>query len=559
MIRNQVVNALEKATGIKNPALEFPENEQFGDYSSNAALVLSKERGVSPRKLAEEIVSKLEANKQFSEIVEKIEVAGPGFINFWLKKDTLVGNLIQIDKEKEKYGQLDFLKKKKIVLEFTDPNPFKEFHIGHLYTNTVGESLSRLLGAVGAEIKRVNYQGDIGLHVAKAIWGMLSKFRNESVSLNDLNKKPLEGRIKFMGEAYALGARAYEEDGVSKEEINSLNKKIFDKDPETLPVYQKGREWSLEYFEKIYKRLGTKFDSYYFESEVGRVGAEIVKENLEKGIFEKSNGAIIFPGSKYGLHDRVFINSLGLPTYEAKELGLAPTKYKNFKYDESIIITGNEINDYFKVLIKAMTLIYPELGQKTKHIGHGMVRLPEGKMSSRTGKVVTGEFLLDSVKGEAEKINKDSAEMVAIAAVKYSFLKVGIGNNITFDIGESLSLEGNSGPYLQYTVARTNSVLEKVDKKFSAKKATRLNEEEISTLRTLIRFSDVIETAAKNYSPNLICNYLYELASKYNAFYNKHRILDSDNLEFRLSLTSATGQVLKNGLILLGINAPERM
>jgi arginyl-tRNA synthetase len=544
---------LEKILGFD---VEATENPDFGDYSSNVAL-----RHKPPREFAEKLVAKLKADKKLGGIIDKIEIAGPGFINFWLKKDVLISNLTQIEGEKEKYGTTSSLKNKKIILEFTDPNPFKEFHIGHVYTNTVGESLSRLLEATGAEVHRVNYQGDVGLHVAKAIWGMMDKMKREEITLAGLSNKSLKERIVFMGESYALGSRVYEEDASTKEEINILNKKVFENDPDIKDLYQKGREWSLEYFETIYKRLGTKFDNYYFESEVGPKGEKIVKDGLKKGIFEESRGAIIFPGKKYGLHDRVFINSLGLPTYEAKELGLAPSKYEDFPYDQSIIITGNEINEYFKVLIKAMSLIYPALAKKTLHIGHGMVRLPEGKMSSRTGKVVTGESLLNEVKAEAAKINEASSEMVSIAAVKYAFLKVGVGHDMVYDIGESLSLEGNSGPYLQYTVARTNSVLVKSTFKGESFKGeySNLGNEELAVLRTLIRFSEVISASATSYSPNLLCNYLYDLAQKYNGFYNKDKIIGGENEEFRLALTAGVGQVLKNGLKILGIEAPERM
>jgi arginyl-tRNA synthetase len=586
MIKDQITKLLQKITGIKEINLEFPDNPEFGDYSSNIAMEMSSKsqfprsksqtnskipnsKFKNPRELAEYIVSKILINKSTNQPFDRVEVAGPGFINFWLKKDVLVNNLIQIDALKDKYGASSSLKGKKIVLEFTDPNPFKEFHIGHVYTNTVGESLSRLFESVGAEVRRVNYQGDIGLHVAKAIWGMMDKMKHEKVTIGGLSKKPLTERIKFMGEAYALGSSVYEEEASTKEEINILNKKIYKEDPEIKDLYKTGRKWSLEYFDTIYKRLGTKFNNYYFESEVEKLGQKIVEENLKKGIFEKSQGAIIFPGKKYGLHDRVFINSLGIPTYEAKELGLAPTKYKDFAYDQSIIITANEINEYFKVLIKAMSLIYPELGEKTLHIGHGMIRLPEGKMSSRTGKVITGASLLDEVKAGAAKINEESSEMVAIAAVKYAFLKVGIGKDIVYDIKESLSLEGNSGPYLQYTVARSNSVMQKAST-FKGEPLqgdySDLNEEELLVLRCLIKFPEIIETAAKSYSPNLLCNYLYELASKYNTFYNKYRIISeegktkSEKVEnFRLALTAGTGQVLKNGLKILGIQAPERM
>ena len=360
-------------------SFEHPENPEHGDYSTNVALVLGKQLNQNPRKIADLIHSRL--NIRDTGFVSEIKAEGLGFINFFLKQEYLIGELQEVIKKKEKYGQGD-AQKKKVMVEFTDPNPFKEFHIGHLYSNTVGESLSRLLEAQGAQVKRVNYQGDVGLHVAKAVWGMQRNLEEQHLSLKELAKKDLSVRMKFLGQSYAKGNQAYET-GNAKEDIESLNAKIFALDKEIKELYQQGRKWSLEYFEQIYKRLGTKFDYYYFESEVGKVGEKLVEEGMKKGIFEKSQGAVIFPGEKYGLHSRVFITSQGLPTYEAKELGLAPTKYKDFKYDLSLIITGNEIIDYFKVLLAALKEINPELGRKTKHLSHGMVRLPEGKMSSR--------------------------------------------------------------------------------------------------------------------------------------------------------------------------------
>ncbi len=554
-MKDKIIQALNRASGIKDPNLEFSSKSEFGDYTTNIAL-----HSKNPRKTAEELVLKLKKNQELKDVVDKIEIAGPGFINFHLSTKALITNLSQIIEEKENFGKVTVKKAKKIILEFTDPNPFKEFHIGHVYTNTVGESLSRILEANGAEVHRVNYQGDVGLHVAKSLWGMIKKMQEENLKIEDLEKRNLKERVKFMGEGYVLASNLYKENESIKKEINELNKKIFDQDKSILDIYNKGRSWSLEYFETIYKRLGTKFNNYYFESEVGKVGEKIVIENLETGVFQKSQGAIIFPGKKHGLHDRVFINSLGLPTYEAKELGLAPTKYKDFKYDQSIIITGNEINEYFKVLIKAMTIIYPDLGKKTIHIGHGMVRLPEGKMSSRTGNIITGEMLLDEVKNNAAEIDKDSSEAVAVGAVKYAFLKVGIGQDIVFNIGESLSLQGNSGPYLQYTVARTNSLLAKSSKlNLKISNELKLNPEEQQVLRELVKFPEIIEFAAFNYSPNILCEYLFNLAQRYNGFYNKHKILEGDNIEFRLQLTFAANVVLKNGLNLLGIATPKKM
>lgn len=561
--------------------LEHPANPEFGDWSSNIALAKFKEAKKqsgetfsNPREFATELQKELEKQSTSAD-----NVAGPGFLNFKIPASNLLHFVEAINSDQDVISQP--LSNKKITTEFTDPNPFKEFHIGHLYSNTVGESISRLLETVGATVRRVCYQGDVGMHVAKAIWGITKLAKDENkdalTKLNEMQPLSITERVQFMGNAYSIGATAYEDDSAAQEEMKQVNKQVFAKDPAVYPAYELGRKWSLEYFETVYQRLGTKFEGYYFESEVGPKGVEIVQEYLKKGIFEESQGAVIFPGSKYGLHDRVFINSLGLPTYEAKELGLAPTKYEDWPYDQSIIITGNEINEYFKVLLKAMSLIKPELAEKTKHFSHGMVRLPEGKMSSRTGNILTGEWLLEEAKQMIrEIINKNRSEMdgsekenvaetVAVAAVKYALLKSSLGSDISFNFEESVSFEGNSGPYIQYTYARCKSVLRKVNEQEIGTlnfEHSQFEKEELAVLRVLAKFDEVIQRAAAEYAPHHVCTYLFELAQTFNSFYNNLQILkveNEDQKKFRLHLTKATSLVLQKGLQVLGIKTVEQM
>ncbi|MFI5265690.1 MAG: arginine--tRNA ligase, partial [Candidatus Levyibacteriota bacterium] len=478
----------------------------------------------------------------------------------------LTSNLSSILEQKEKFGQSEVLKNKKVMVEFTDPNPLKEFHIGHLYSNAVGEALSRLFESQGAEVWRVCYQGDVGLHVAKALWGINSKLKSQNAKLEEIEKKPLPVRAKFLGEAYALGAAAYT-DEKTKEEIIELNKKVYEKDPEIFPLYEKAKQWSLDYFETIYKTLGTKFVKYYFESEAGPLGKQIVEEHMGD-IFRKENGAVIFPKEKSGLHTRVFINSLGLPTYEAKELGLAPKKYADFPYDTSIIVTGNEINEYFKVLLKALSLIKPDLAQKTKHVSHGMVKLPGGKMSSRTGDVITGDRLISETKSKIKETYEGTSESllseIAVGAIKYTLLKSHIGADIVFDLNESINLHGNSGPYLQYAYARTQSILGKAQgiNREPSTVNRELAIEELDLLRTLVQFPEVVQRAQLEFAPSYICTYLFDLTQKFSLFYEKHRVINAENEEirdFRLILVAGVGQVLKNGLTLLGIKSPEKI
>lgn len=564
------------------PQVDYPTDPKHGDYTTNVAMIAAKKLDKNPREFASELSEKLQSLDKF----EKVEVAGPGFINFWVKDEVLIENAMN-----EKKGN-GVLAGKKIMVEYTDPNPFKEFHIGHLYSNIVGESLCRILEANGATVQRVDYFGDVGMHVSKALFGLQSKLKTENLELKLLEGLNLKERIKYMGEAYALGATAYEENTDAKTEMQELNRLIYiaaqrmwkkekglepqvdyqkdfqvdeDRLDEIYKLYTTGREWSLAYFETIYQRLGTKFDGYYPESIAGERGYKLVKDNLSKGIFAESEGAIVFLEEKSGLHTRVFINKLGLPTYEAKELGLAPWKYEEFPYDQSIIVTGNEINEYFKVLITALKQINPGLGEKAKHLSHGMVKLPEGKMSSRTGKIVTGEWLLDEAKSRALKLSdsEEVAEQVGIGAVKYALLKNGIGKDVEFSFDESVSFEGNSGPYLQYTYARTRSVLAKgKGQKPEGKSADyTLNPEERELLQLLVRFGEVVEEAAVRYAPSAVATYLFELAQAFNLFYQKHQILKAEDAvkQFRLVLTATTGDVLKQGLNLLGIQAPDRM
>lgn len=557
----EILNGLSRPGLAKDFScdLKISEKSENGDFYTNAALVSSKIFKQKPLDIAYKIKDKFESVP--NSIVEKVEIVPPGFVNFFLSEQYLVETLAFVKNKGEEFGGSEKLKNKKIMVEYTDPNPFKEFHIGHLYSNIVGESLSRLFESKKANVWRVCYQGDVGLHVAKAIYGMI-KLADSFPS----DSSPIETKAQFMGKAYAQGTNNYEINDDAKNEINDLNKKLYKRsDPEINELYDKGKKWSLEYFDLIYKRLGTSFKKFYFESEAGEVGLNLVRTFQEKGVFEASDGAIIFPGKKFGLHNRVFINSLGLPTYEAKELGLAPTKFADFSYDESVIVTGNEVNEYFRVVLKALSEINPDLAEKTKHISHGMVRLPGGKMSSRTGVVLTGEWLMDEVRGrvqaEFSDIDDETAEKVGIGAVKYALLKNGIGQDIEFNFKESISLEGNSGPYLQYTYVRTQSLIRK-NKKLKIKNKKRsaqylkLKIEELALLRKLVHFPETVDEAQRRLSPNIIALYLFELAQAFNLFYQKHQVLGS---EFRLELSAAVGQVLKKGLNLLGIETVERM
>lgn len=551
------ISGILEAHGVTVPSFVVEKSATFGDYATNAALASAKELKKNPREMAELLVAELQKSADVGDVISKIEIAGPGFINFFVKDEIIRAHIGAILFKGAEYRNNETLAGQKVIVEYTDPNPFKEFHIGHLMSNAMGESLSRIIAAQGAEVKRACYQGDVGMHVAKAIWGTI-QFKKE-------NKEGSEEDILKLGWGYQRGAHAYETDETARKEIQEMNKKIYERsDEEISRLYDLGRKISLEQFEEIYKKLGTKFDYKFFESATGVLGKEIVEENIPQ-VFEKSDGAVIFRGEDHGLHTRVFLNSEGLPTYEAKELGLAKVKYDMYPYDTSIVVTGNEVNDYFQVLLRAMYLIFPELEKRTKHISHGMLRLPTGKMSSRTGDVITAESLISTLKEMVEEKMKDReleekekiAEQIAVGAIKYSILKQSPGKDIIFDFDKALSFEGDSGVYLQYAYVRTQAILRKADVASGAGEGS----EAPSELERLLfeGLPNVVKLAHHDLAPNYIATYLINVCRAFNAYYEQNPILGNEHTPYRLALVEAVGIVLKNGLNLLGISAPERM
>ncbi|KKR45719.1 MAG: Arginine-tRNA ligase, partial [Parcubacteria group bacterium GW2011_GWA2_40_14] len=507
--------------------------------------------------------------------VWKIEAVAPGFINFYFDAEYFGKNIEKILKDGPAFAKGFSLAKQKVIIEYTVTNVLKPMHIGHLLGNVIGESISRIIENSGAEVKRNNYQGDSGLHVAKAVWGILKlggKKEGSTVEKSD-----------YIGNSYVKGAQAYDDDKQSKTEIKEINKKLFEKsDSELLDLYQWGRQVSLNHFEELYKKLGTKFNFYFFESEVTESALQVVREFVKKGLFEESDGAVVFHGEKYDpkLHTRVFITSEGFPTYEAKDIAHALRKYEKYPFDTAIIVTANEQDEYFKVMFRALQEISPEIASKTQHISHGLLKLSSGKMSSRTGSVISAESLIEQVKEKIrDKMNtredmsrgildiEEVAETVAIGAIKYSILRQAIGGDIIFDFDKSLSFEGDSGPYLQYAAVRANSLLKKTEGVSRGRTLGNLDTEcpsgwvTTNMERLIERFPNVVEKAGQEYAPHYIVTYLVELAGEFNSFYANHKIIDANDgtSPYRLALTKAFANVMTSGLNLLGIKVPSYM
>ncbi len=562
-IKQAVQTAVKALFNIKvEPELTRPD-EQFGDYATNIALQLASKLDDNPRKIAEALANKLKSDAS----VKEVTVAGPGFINIHVSDHTLA-KLAFEQKIEQTY------KDKVVVAEYSDPNPFKVLHAGHLYTSVVGDAIANLFQAAGAQVHRVNYGGDVGLHVGKTLWAILQKLGGEYPE--KLNQIAVKDRSEWMAEAYVDGTKAYEDDPVAKDQIVQLNNQVYqfhaqnDHDSALAQIYWTCRQWSYDYFNEFYKLIGTNFEKYYPESEVAGLGLQTVQEQLATGVFQMSDGAVIFKGDDHGLHTRVFVNSHGIPTYEAKEVGLILTKKKDYNFDISVIITGNEQEQYMQVVLKALEQFEPELVKATRHIPHGIVKLKGGiKMSSRKGNILRAIDVLQAAAESNRRLLGKDDRIVELGAVKYAFLRSRLGGDIIYDPDESVSIQGNSGPYLQYAHARARSILAKTSRAVipaaaqvafdSVREDISFEVGERSLVRKMSEYPEVVNKATTELMPHHICTYLYELAQSFNRFYENHRVIGDTRETFRLKLVDAYATTLKNGLRLLNIDAPDKM
>lgn len=518
-------------------------DEQFGDYATNVALQLAKQVSKNPREIAQAIADRLQGVDAH---LIAAEVAGPGFINLTLTDQALY----QEATAKPEPSRTDT-----VVIETNNPNPFKAMHIGHAFNAILGDTIANLIEAAGAHTYRVSYHGDVGLHVGKSMYALLRFVAGDPRKLDEI--LPAE-RNRFMSKMYAEGSRVYKEDETARQEIEVLTKQSFTReDPVYATIYDTCLKWSFEQIDDHVRRLGNvPIRERFLESDAEQRGVKIVKDHVPD-VFQESDGALVFAGSKHGSFDNAFVSARGTGLYAARDLGLMQLKNEQYHPDKSYIVTAEEQRDYFKGVIAAAELCMPELKGVTTNISTGMVKLSSGKMSSRTGDVIEIDWLFDQV-AEAIKARggKATDEMVA-AVLRYQFLSVRIGGDVVFDINEAVSVTGNSGPYLQYAYARARSILAKAPTPSIA--MTAFEADERSLVRKISEYSEVITRAADELMPHHICGYLYELAQVFNRFYEKNRVLDDPRQNTRLQLVGLYAETLRNGLGLLGISAPDSM
>ena len=566
-IKKEVIELLEKSKIAKGvdieKTLEEPPETKFGDLASNISFHLAKKLKKNPEKLAKNIVESISIPE--NSLVEKVE-AKNGYINFFFDYRKLAETVLK-EILSEELGIEDFGFGKKVMVEFSQPNPVHPMHVGHARSTFLGESLSNILEFLGFDVIRANYMNDTGLQVAKLVtayklwgegkepegkpdlwlWKFYVKFHEEAKKNPDLEKKAREMLRKFEVE----------------------------RDEKTRELWDKVVRWCISGFQETYRKLGVEFDIYFFESDFREAGKKLIERALEKGIaFKSEEGTIVADLEKYGLSNCVLLRSDGTGLYITSDLGMTVHKFEEYNLDESIWVVASSQNLHFKQLFKILELLGYPWTDKCYHFSFHHVHLPEGKMSSREGRAVmideVLQKLIERVLKEVEKKNPDLpdkgklelAKKIAVGAFKYNILKVEPHKPITFDWERMLSLEGDTGPYLQYAFVRATKILEKAgewEMKFSI---DNINEKEKTLIKELSNLSQVILEAGKNKKPHHICNYAHELAEKFSDFYHSCPVIKAENEElrnFRLTLVKAFKIALGICLRLLGIETPSFM
>jgi arginyl-tRNA synthetase len=569
-IRKILKNSVRKLfPKIKIPEfqVEHPEKKEFGDYSTNLAFLIAKELKKKPNEISNQIAKSVEKEKIF----EKVKVKEPGFINFFLSLDFLFKELKRILKEKENYGKSKIGKGKTVIIDYSSPNIAKPFGIGHLRSTIIGQALYNIYKFLGYKVIGDNHLGDWGTQFGKLIFAIK----------NWGKKKVKYYSIEELEELYVKFHKEVEKNPQLEEEGRKWFKKLEEGDREAKRIWKILVKISLKEFERIYELLGVKFDFALGESFYEPMTKEIIEELKEKKIAKESQGALIIEFPKNEFPPVIVQKSDGTTTYFTRDL--ATIKYRLKKWNPDLIIyeVGADQKLHFQQLFKTVEILGWARKTKFVHVAHGLYRTKTGKFSTRKGETVHLEDVLKEATERAKEIIEKSetsrglterekervARIVGIGAVKYNDLSQHSSKDIIFDWEKVLNLKGNSAPYLQYTFVRCQSVLRKAGswkKEVGSRelKIEKLKKEEIDILREIYKFPEIIQEAAEKFSPNLICNFVFDLAKKYNLFYDLYPILKAEDKEtknFRLILTKAVSHIIKNSLSLLGIDVPQKM
>lgn len=549
-----IVNELKLDVSEVENLVEIPPKDDIGDFAF-PCFGLAKTLKKSPVKIAGDLAKKFK--KKLPKEISEVGSNG-SYVNFFINKKILATSVLA-KVGKKGFGENSLGKGKTRLVEYSQPNTHKAFHVGHIRGTSLGESLSRIFRVSGEKVTQMNYSGDTGMHIAKWIW-CYRKFHA---------KEELKDDESWIAGIYVDAIKRLGKDEELQKEVDEINQKIEDKSDEGInKLWKKTRAASIKSWERIYSELGAHFDVNLYESEFEASGKAEALKLLEKGIATKDD-AVFMNLKKYNLGVWVLLRKDGTVLYSAKDIVLALRKFKEFKSDNYLVTVGNEQKMHFEQLVKTLEL----MGLKKESASYGvlpfgMVRFPEGKMSSRTGNNVLYSDFVKEVSGvardglakrghEGSDIN-ERAMKIAIASIKYSMLKQDPKKTMIFDPRSDVSFEGDTGPYLLYSYARASSIIRKVKSK-AAVKIGKLEYAEVKLLKKIDGFEDIIERAYGHLAPNLIANYAFELAQNFNEFYHACPVMGSDSEGFRLKLVDAFRITLKKALELLGIETIEEM
>ncbi|KKS31155.1 MAG: Arginine-tRNA ligase [Candidatus Amesbacteria bacterium GW2011_GWA2_42_12] len=575
-IQETIRGAIEEVVGIQNFSVEHPGDEKMGDYASNIAMVMSKQEKKNPRELAMEIIAKLEKDEKLMEIVGKIELAGPGFINFWIKDEILIDGLQEMIRMQNHCLDSDFMSGKKVLVEYSAPNIAKRFSVGHLRSTIIGQALYNLYEHSGAEVTNDNHLGD---------WGTQFGMIVAAVEERDLDVSKMT--IPELEILYVEFNKRIEETPELKEKAREAFARLEKGDESARKIWKECIAVSMKEFDQIYEKLGVTFQHEYGESVYEKMMPGIIEEALDSGVAVKGErGALIVKFEKEGkeyMPPAMLLKSDGTTTYFTRDLATIRKRLDDLdlKSDLYIYEVGAEQTLHFKQVFEACRLLWED-AQKVvlKHVAHGLMTFAGEKMSTRKGTNIKLEDLIFRAGEEARQMAKDgveekTAEKIGLGAVKYNELKRSPESSYDFKWEEALSMEGNSGPYLQYVYVRTKGIIERTQGTLPAGRQVKksrtqgqkienikLNEDERNLSRWLvlrIGEGEMVKSAARNYAPHLVCQTLFESAQKFNGFYDRNRVVGVPEEDIRLLLVAVTGLVIKSGLDILGIETVERM
>lgn len=590
-LKNKVIDAVQNIYGQAPEEKSIQIQRTRKDFDGDFTLVVFPLLRISkkpPEQTANEIGEYLKT--EVKEINEYNVIKG--FLNLSIENDFWITFLNDTFAEKD-FGIRKNADPKKILIEYSSPNTNKPLHLGHIRNNLLGYSVAKILETQGHDVVKVNLVNDRGIHICKSMLAW-QKWGNNI----DPEKAAKKGD-HLVGDFYVMFDQEYKKEvnalvnkGISEEEAKKnapliqeaqeMLRKWEARDPDVISLWEKMNRWVLDGFDITYKNLGVDFDKVYFESDTYKLGKELVLKGLEKGVFfQKDDGSVWADLTDEGLDEKLLLRSDGTSVYMTQDLGTANQRHDDFNADDLIYVVGNEQNYHFQVLQILLSKLGFSWADYIHHLSYGMVELPDGRMKSREGTVVDADYLMNEMIQTAEAMSKELGKLagfseeernkiiqtIGMGALKYFILKVDPKKSMTFNPKESIDFNGNTGPFIQYSYTRIQSIFKKAEDKGvnvpdKIAQKPNLTPKELQLIKFIHQYPEVLAEAAENFSPAVIANYVYDLAKEYNQFYHDHPILSEEKTnvsQFRLLLSKQVGEIINSGMKLLGINVPERM